>query len=186
MWTLNSYSYFGSKKRSSDEEKTRCAPVWGVVALHIQNYLEEGTVSACMHTSNVNFKNVHWVKQNCMRSYMYMYCSVFFVFCIYFIHLFLICAASWMSNDKFALHQPSSPDTLDFLRKWQMKDMGPRQTIRSPGLPFKIATPLFWQGAQRHGLTSARYSDRALFRFLFRIVFSAKSLGVTSSNSGWV
>lgn len=53
-------------------------------------------------------------------------------------------------------------------------------------LPLKTATPLLRQGAQRQELASARYSDRALFRFLFRVGAWAKSLEVTSSYRGRV
>lgn len=60
------------------------------------------------------------------------------------------------------------------------------QTVYIRLLPLKTATPLLWHGAQRQGLASARYSDSALFRFLFRVASLEKSLEVTSSYSGRV
>lgn len=53
-------------------------------------------------------------------------------------------------------------------------------------LPLKTATPLLRHGAQRQESASARYSDRALFMFLFRVEAWMKSLEVTSSYSGRV
>lgn len=81
-----------------------------------------------------------------------------------------------------------SENKTQLRKEAQINAMSFQRVIDGHGheVPLRTATPLLWQGAHRHELASARYSDRALFRFLFRVASWEKSLEVTSSYNGRV